>query len=105
MEENPPMTNTSMKDRIPSKESLAVLMASMRKEAARGSAVDGSECCYAPWTCCDPQLLLDGAEAIGLCLYAIGELIEMNMYLARAIQDQQRRITELDKSGKVSSLS
>lgn len=34
----------------------------LRKEAVRGSAEDGSECCYAPkWTCCDQKLLINAA--------------------------------------------
>lgn len=36
----------------------------LRKEAARGGAPDGTECCYAPWTCCDPKVLAEAADVL-----------------------------------------
>lgn len=42
------------------------LVSQLRREASRATVTDdGDECCCAPnWTCCNPQLLADSADAI-----------------------------------------
>lgn len=37
----------------------------LRKEADRGTEKgDGRDCCYTPWTCCDPDLLREAASKL-----------------------------------------
>jgi hypothetical protein len=43
---------------------IPALIERLRKEAARATAEDGKECCYSPWACCDPRVLVDAADVL-----------------------------------------
>jgi hypothetical protein len=43
---------------------IPALIERLRKEVARATAEDGKECCYSPWACCDPRVLVDAADEL-----------------------------------------
>lgn len=66
-----------------------ISMNRLMRESGRATAEVGKECCYAPWTCCDPALLNEAAKEIERL---------------RAIEEVARDLTALWQVQKVSGL-